>query len=294
MEVKAEVVEKLQKLIHMYNQAKELTKIQPKLKDETKLQEFKEEVKEFSFGINQTPALPVEPKELTKAELKKLDSSILYTEANEAIKEAQKLSNKVESGENIIFKDSFSDLKSEITQRKEINQCLQNIIKDLQDKLVEKKDKTNKLNEKITQKKQEIKDLEENFEELKTRKENEIAQEASKAHVMKQEIFKFKRKIDFKDQQSRLTYYLTEKLSENTARIYSEQRKKEITEQLITEGIELLEAKIQEEEDKYQNIDSIVNPVQQRIEELLQKESEFMEQYTKEHQGIGRSDSDTE
>ena len=56
------------------------------------------------------------------------------------IKNAQKLSNKIESGENIILRDASKHLQSEIKKRKEINLNLARVIKSLKDNLKRKKE----------------------------------------------------------------------------------------------------------------------------------------------------------
>ena len=80
-----------------------------------------------------------ETSQLNLKESLKIKSSTLYIGTNEVIKNAQKLSNKIESGENIILRDASKHLQSEIKKRKEINLKLTKIIKSLKDNLKRKR-----------------------------------------------------------------------------------------------------------------------------------------------------------
>ena len=106
-----------------------------------------------------------------------------------------------------------------------------------------------------------------------------IRKEVEKGNKIREEILKIKREIEYKDEQGRLTYFYRQKLKEQTAAVYAKHRKAEIIESLIEEGIDLLQSKISEEENKYQNIDSMVNTVQTKVSTLLKKEKEFYKKH---------------
>jgi len=138
------------------------------------------------------------------------------------------------------------------------------------------------------------KDLNEEYEEYKEKKEDLIRIEIDKGNKIREETTRIKREIEYKDEQSRLTYYYHQKLREQTASVYAKYRKAEIIESLIKEGVSLLQSKIDEEENKYQNIDSMVNTVQTKVANLLQKEHEFYKVHKNDMTVISRSDSDSD
>ena len=129
--------------------------------------------------------------------------------------------------------------------------------------------------------KEKYNELVKDFQEFKDKKEDLIEIEVSKANKIREEILKAKREIEYKDEQSRLTYHYHEKLREQTANVYAKHRKAEIMNTLITEGIDLLQSKINEEENKFKNIDSMVNSVEEKVVDLLQKEKEFFNETAK-------------
>jgi len=75
-------------------------------------------------------------------------------------------------------------------------------------------------------------------------------------------------------------YFYPEKIDELRAEVYSKYRKAEIMESLIKESFSLLQSKIDEQENKLENVNEMSNVVEEKVDYLLKKEKKFYKQRT--------------
>lgn len=106
-----------------------------------------------------------------------------------------------------------------------------------------------------------------------------MAIETNKGNEIKEMLMKKKREIEYLDEHNRLMYYYPEKIDNLRAEVYAKYRKAEIMESLIKESFTLLQAKIDEQENKLENVDEMWAIVEDKVDDLLSKEKQFYKQH---------------
>ena len=74
-------------------------------------------------------------------------------------------------------------------------------------------------------------------------------------------------------------YFYPSKLPQLRASVYSKYRKAQIMESLISESFNLLQAKIDEQQNKLENVDDMCSVVENKVDALMAVERQFYKQH---------------
>ena len=174
------------------------------------------------------------------------------------------------------WRKSTPDLTRSQTNKKKVVDYLQRKLngendadqQEVDERLVEKI-------EKYEQTQAQIGDEERKYKEFTEDVERRVIEEQNNSLMIKERLMKEKRDIEYADEHNRLMYFYPEKVDELRASVYAKYRKSEIMESLIKESFNLLQSKIDEQENKLENVNEMWSVVEDKVDYLISKEKEF-------------------